>query len=70
MSETGAGVGIAGFRHYHSVADVSRREAIERFLRGELSGSERALLVRHLLAGCESCAQAARRFWGCPEGHE
>ncbi len=40
---------------------------LERFMRGELSGArgrpECRIIVRHLLAGCPSCARITRRFW-------
>jgi hypothetical protein len=40
---------------------------LERFVRGELSGSsgraECRRIVRHLLAGCPGCSRIARRLW-------
>jgi hypothetical protein len=37
---------------------------LKAFLRGELGRSEVRAIVRHLLAGCPRCAEAARRAWG------
>jgi hypothetical protein len=39
------------------------REQLERWMRGELSRSEGAGIVRHLLAGCPACLQVTRRLW-------
>jgi hypothetical protein len=36
---------------------------LERFMRGELSGTAARTIVRHLLAGCPQCVQITRRFW-------
>ena len=36
---------------------------LERFMRGALTRSETLTVVRHLLAGCESCRAATRRLW-------
>ncbi len=41
---------------------------LERFMRGELARSEARAVVRHLLAGCESCRALTRRLWRFGEG--
>ncbi|HEY2292498.1 MAG TPA: hypothetical protein VGM86_17505 [Thermoanaerobaculia bacterium] len=41
---------------------------LERFLRGELTRSEARTVVRHLLAGCESCRAVTRRLWRFGDG--
>jgi hypothetical protein len=43
--------------------DHPHPKQLERFLRGELSRSEVAKVVRHLLAGCPACQQVTRRLW-------
>src|SRR6185369_4234956 len=43
---------------------------LQRFMRGELAPGEARAVVRHLLAGCETCRAVTRRLWsfGDPPG--
>ncbi len=40
------------------------RDLLQRFLRGEASQEEKALVVRHLLSGCRECVAVTRPVWG------
>lgn len=43
---------------------------LERFMRGELAGSdipEARKIVRHLLSGCPQCLEVTRRYWAFGE---
>lgn len=40
------------------------RDLLQRFLRGEASREEKAVAVRHLLAGCPECVTLTRPVWG------
>lgn len=40
---------------------------LERFMRNELQGRERRLIVRHLLTGCPDCVAVTRRLWSFGE---
>lgn len=46
---------------------------LERFVRGELSGTsdrpECRKIVRHLLAGCPQCARITGRLWALGKGN-
>ncbi len=37
---------------------------LERFLRGEMSNTERMRVVRHLLTGCRDCVAVVAPYWG------
>jgi hypothetical protein len=36
---------------------------LERFMRNELQGQERRIVVRHLLTGCPRCVSVTRQIW-------
>lgn len=38
-------------------------EQLERFMRGELSLSDRLPIVRHMLAGCAECQKVTAPLW-------
>jgi tetratricopeptide (TPR) repeat protein len=40
---------------------------LERFMRNELQGCERRIIVRHLLTGCPDCVAVTRRLWSFGE---
>jgi tetratricopeptide (TPR) repeat protein len=42
-------------------------QLLERFMRDEVDVEERRAIVRHLLTGCDACAQVTRRVWGLGE---
>jgi len=41
---------------------------LECFLRNELQGAERRVVVRHLLTGCPQCVAVTRRVWSLADG--
>lgn len=43
-------------------------QLLERFLRCELEGEERRIVVRHLLTGCPQCVAVTRRVWSLADG--
>lgn len=43
-------------------------QILERFLRSELEGEERRIVVRHLLTGCPQCVAVTRRVWSLADG--
>lgn len=43
-------------------------QLLERFLRSELEGEERRVVVRHLLTGCPQCVAVTRRVWSLADG--
>lgn len=43
-------------------------QLLERFLRNELQGEERRIVVRHLLTGCPQCVAVTRRVWSLADG--
>lgn len=43
------------------------RVTLERLMRGSLPRADAMAVVRHLLAGCESCREITRRFWDLGE---
>ena len=51
-------------------------DLLERFMRGEMAGSEipeGRKIVRHLLSGCPQCLEVTRRYWALgdmPSGGE
>jgi hypothetical protein len=38
-------------------------DQLERFMRGELASAEAAIVVRHLIKGCEACLTVTRPLW-------
>lgn len=42
-------------------------QRLEGFMRGELTGSDVASLVRHLLTGCPRCLVVTSRLWSLGE---
>ena len=43
-------------------------QLLERFLRCEVEGEERRIVVRHLLTGCPRCVAVTRRVWVLADG--
>lgn len=43
-------------------------QLLERFMRNELQGQERRLVVRHLLTGCPQCVSVTRKIWSLGDG--
>jgi hypothetical protein len=39
------------------------RTQLERFISGDLSRTEVAPIVRHMLTGCSQCLQVTRQLW-------
>lgn len=50
------------------MAEHPDSQLLLRFLRCEVEGEERRIVVRHLLTGCPQCVAVTRRVWSLADG--